>query len=555
MIENIRKYRGIIIFALVLVGIALVIGFQNDLVGRSHGQRDLFKISGRAYSDVEYQRLGDGGMQLTSSFAQTGDIDFYQLMIGLTSGTLSQKDFPVKFFISRMVLRDAKESFGIHPGEQEISDYIRKMRFFMGPDQKFSEEKYQTFVDKSIGRLGLTEHDLRELISDLLTYKKINSIVGSGLSVNRDIAARSLALRNQMVYGHLARIDVDPIEAKIQPTDEEIKTYWENTKDAFRTAPLRKFTYVIVTPDMPKDEAEPEETKKGDSIVDAAATDEAKKKQEAEKAKKAAERAEARRKKQLETDSLVDDFSFQLDEQHGKGFEELIKSNKWEVKTTELFAQATPPKDLDIKLRASSQGGKAADELFRISPTSDPLSSFTQPIAIGENQWLIARLDGQEEARNKTFEEARAEAKDRYIQEKAAEAMKTAANEALEKIKAGITAGKSFADAAKEAGITETKEITKVGSSYRADAATEPRNLFEATSNVDPGGFAEIITESDRAFIVHVTKREVVKEENAALRLETEVNSNTSNNEMAAFIDWMSARIEAAKVEELFKQS
>ena len=81
---------------------------------------------------------------------------------------------------------------------------------------------------------------------------------------------------------------------------------------------------------------------------------------------------------------MVDDFSFELEENEGNGFEELAAENKWEVVTTELFAQSTPPKDLDVDLRASSRGGKAVDELFRIEITSDPVSKISQPIAIGE---------------------------------------------------------------------------------------------------------------------------------------------------------------------------
>ena len=37
MIENIRKYRGLIIFALVLVVIALVFGFKEDLFNSGGG--------------------------------------------------------------------------------------------------------------------------------------------------------------------------------------------------------------------------------------------------------------------------------------------------------------------------------------------------------------------------------------------------------------------------------------------------------------------------------------------------------------------------------------
>jgi hypothetical protein len=556
MIENIRKYKGLIILGLALVIFALVIGIKDDLFRNGGGGRPILKIAGRTYDDKDFQHLGGSAFELTSSLARSGDFALYQFLMGLSAGATTQEDAVEKFFVGRMIIRQAAEEFGIHPGEEEISSYLRGLRAFAGTDQKFSEENYRRFVEKGIGRLGLTEGDLRDLAADILSSQKINAIVGSGLGVSREVVAQNLALDNQQIDGELARLDLDPFEAKIQPTDEEIKKYWETIQDAFTTEPLRKFSYIIATPDIPAEtEAEKDDAK--ESIADAALTDEAKKaaekKKADEKAKKDAERAEARRKKQIEIDSLVDDFTFNLEERKGAGFEELAAKNQWEVKTTELFPRTKAPADLDVSLRSSSRGGKAVDELFRIEPTTDPLSKFSQPIAIGENQWLVARLDGEEKSRPKTYEEAKDEARAQYIAEKAAEAMKTAANEAREKIKTALAAGKSFADAAKEAGITETKAFSKVTSTYTADAATEPKNLFEACRNADPGSIVEPIAEADRTFIVHVAKREVVKDENAATRLDSEVKSRSSQNETIAFTSWMAARTEAAKVEQLYK--
>lgn len=553
MIENIRKFKGLIIFFLALVVFALVIGIKDDLFRGGASGRGILKIAGRTYDDGDFQRLGTGSLELASNFARSGDFGIYQFVMSLSPGATSQDDAAEKFFIGRMILRQAKEEFGVYPSEQEISDHIRKMRAFADKDGKFSEENYRTFVEKRIGHLGMTEADLRELASDVIATEKITAIVGSGLGVNRDIAAQNMALDNQQANGELARLDIDPYEAKIEPTDEEIKKFWETIQDAFTTEPLRKFTYFIATPEMPAD-AEAEKTDEKETIADAALSDEEKKKKEAEKAKKAADLAEARRKKQTELDALVDDFTFKLEEQKGSGFEELVKANKWEVKTTELFSRTKAPKELDVNLRSSSRGGKAVDELFKIETTSDPLSKYSQPIAIGENQWIVARLDGEEKSRAKTFEEAKAEARDKYVTEKAAEALKAAANEALTKIKASIAAGKSFADAAKEAGIAETKTFTKVGSAYRPDTATEPRNLFESVRNTDPGALAEVIIEADRAFIAHVTSREVVKEENADERLTTEVQRRADENKITAFTGWITARTEAAKVEQLYRK-
>ena len=132
--------------------------------------------------------------------------------------------------------------------------------------------------------------------------------------------------------------------------------------------------------------------------------------------------------------------------------------------------------------------------------------------------------------------------------------MKTAANEDITKIKALLAAGKSFAEAAKEVGIPETKTFNSISSSYRPDGASEPKNLFEAARNLDSASLAEPITESDRAFILYVAKREVVKAADATAKIDAELTSRSTENETIAFSSWIAARTEAAKVEQLYKR-
>ncbi|MEO8614711.1 MAG: SurA N-terminal domain-containing protein [Luteolibacter sp.] len=557
MIENIRKYTGLMMVILVILFVSFLFLDSRSVRSGMAGGHAVIKIADRTYSDKEYKTFGSGTFELTSGLAQSGDFGLYQFLMGMSTGATSKEDAGEKFFVGRMILRQAKEEFGVYPGDDEISAYLKSLRAFADKDGKFSQDTYRNYIEKYIGRLGLTENDLRELASDVLASKKINAIVGSGLSVDRDAVAKNLALENQKITGELARMELSPFEEKIQPSEEEIKKYWETIQDAFTTAPLRKFTYVLVSPVLPAESAD-NKADAPESLADATASDEVKKaakaKKDEEKAKRATALAEERRKKQLETDTLVDDFLFKLEEQKGAGFEELAKANQWEVKTTELFAQATPPKEIDVNVRASSRGGKAVDELFKVQVTSDPFSKISEAIAIGENQWLVARMDGEEKSRPKTYEEARAEARAQYISEKGAEAMKTAATEAVTKIKASIASGKTFSEAAKEAGITEIKPFTEIISTSRPDGATEPQNLFASARNIDPGSVADIITESERTFILYVAKREVVKEANAATRLDSEVKARTNENETIAFTSWMNDRIEAAKVEQLYKQ-
>lgn len=552
MIENLRKYTGLTMVILVILFISFL--FLDSSSIRNVGGHAVIKVADRTYNDKEFKTLGSGAYELVTALGSSGNYELFQFRMTLASGAASEEEMPEKFFVGRMILRQAKQEFGVYPGEDEITAYLKSLRAFTGPDGSFNQDAYRNFVEKYIGRLGLTEGDVRDLASDVLASKKINAIIGSGLAVDRAAIAKTMALENQQITGEVARLELSPFEEKIEPKEEEIKAYWENIQDAFKTEPLRKFTYILVAPAAAAETAEADAP---ETIADAAATDEAKKAaekaKEAEKAKRAAALAEERRKKQLEVDTLVDDFLYKLEEQKGAGFEELAKANNWEVKTTELFAENTPPKDLDINLRSSSAGGKAVNELFQIQETSDPFSKISEAIAVGENQWLVARLDAEEKSRAKTYEEARAEARAQYIAEKATEAMKAAANEAITKIKTSMAAGKSFIEAAKEAGVPETKEFTAITSTYRPDGATEPQNLFEAARSVEPGSIADVIVESDRAFILHVAKREVVKQATPAT-LDSEVNQSTTQNEMVAFMSWMSDRVEAAKVEQLYKR-
>jgi len=556
MIEQIQKYKIIITLSIVAVALGFVLGGSSLIRRASGGGTPILKIAGRTYDNIEYQRLGINSFRLASNLLQTGDFGMYQFVIGITPGATNRGDTPEKFFIGRMIVRQAKKEFGVYPSDDEINDHILGMRAFADKDGKFSKESYDRFVAEEMGSLSLIDADLRELISDMLAAKKISAVIGAGLAVNRDIVRQNMKLESQQIDGNLGRLSLDPFEAKIEPTDEQIKAYWEERRDAFMTEELRKFTYFIAAPVMPPDAAtdkpEPPET-----LAEAAASDEAKKaaakQKEEQKKKREAELAETRRQKQTDLDRLVDDFYFELEKQGEKGgsFEELVKANQWEIKTTELFTHSKPPADLDLNLRSSSRGGKVADELFRVELTSNPFSKFSQPTACGENQWIVARLESVEKARPKTFEEAKTEARAQYIHDKGVEAMKTVANEAVTKIKDALTAGTSFADAAKNAGISEVKAFTKVNSAYHADTATEPKNLFEAAGNIDPGTLADPIFEADRAFILHVAKREIVKDPAADSRLDGQISSSASQNENAAFTGWIISRTEAAKVERL----
>lgn len=547
MIENLRKYTGLIIVLFVLVLIGFLFMDASTMRSGGGGGAPYMKVAGRTYTDKEFNQLGASAYQVTQSLAQSGDFQLYTFLFGMAGDAKSQEEAVQNFFAGRMLLRAAKVEFGIYPGEEEIDSFIRKLRAFAGPNGEFSQEQYRNFIEKGIGRLGLTEGDIRELASDVLAQAKLSEIIGAGLSTARDAVAKESAIDGQRIAVDVARIDLDPIKAKIDPTEESIKTYWATVQDAFKTAEKRKFTYLIAKPTIT---AEPAEI----PALAADATEEAKAEYEKAKAAREAVIAENRRKAQLEAGGKADDFLYQLESQKDLTFEKLAETNKWEMKTTELFALTEAPPELKAALRASSTQGTAADELFKMVVTSDPLSKISPAIAIGEDEWLIARLDETEEIRPQTYEEARAEARARLIEEEASSALKKATEEATGKIKDALAGGKAFVDAAKEAGITtETVSLPEVTAGYQGDTNKAPAGLFDAAKYTDPGALTEPVIESDRTFIIHVGKREIVKQEDAETALKASIQRAEDSTRIAAFTSWLAARTEAANVELLAK--
>ena len=550
MIENLRKYTGLIIVLFVLVLIGFVFMDASTMRATRGGGSPYIKIAGRTYTDKEFSHLGVSSYQLTQSLAQSlmqsGDFQLFTFLFSLGGNSNMGSDEAIQeFFANRIILRTAKQEFGIHPGEAEIDSYIRRLPTFTGPDGAFSQEQYREFIEKGIGRLGLTEGDVRELVSDVIGYGKLTEIIGSGMTGNAEIVAKTVALQSQRLSVSVARIDIDPITAKIDPPEDEIKKYWETVQDAFRTPEKRRFSYIIAKPEFP---AEPAEI----PALPADATPEAKAEFDTKTAARTAQIAEDRRAAQLKTDAKVDDFLYELESNKETNFVDLAKKDGWELKSTELFAAAEPPADLKAPLRSSSSQGTAADELFRIKVTSDPFSKISPAIAIGEGDWLIALLEETEESRVQTYAEARAEARARLIADQATAALKKAAEDAAEKIKASLAEGKTFAEAATAAGITnETVSLPEVTQGYQGDTTKVPSSLFASARYTDPGSLSDPIIESDRAFVVLVGKREVVKSDTAAETVKSGVERAAESNKIAAFTSWLNARNEAANIEKV----
>ncbi len=542
MIEHLRKYTGLIIVVVALLFVGLAFFGDNANLGQSNANDPpVLSVDGTSYSYSDLQKGGKSARRLAMELYLT---DLLGATDAFSMGDDAQAD--QRFFVNRQILKQARDQFGVHPSGEEIEESRKTLFTLQGKDGNFDQERYNNVV-KNLGSRGMSEQDLLDLMADNLASRKLAVIIGGGLVADPRIAEAQTATGDQQVSIQLARVALSKFKESLMPTDEELKAAWETTQDKYQTERRVKVSYMIAKPKYP-------EPKKEIPKLPDAVTEEAKKAAEKEAAdKKAVEDAklaEDKRKADNELADLVDTFLQELEASEGKDFEKLATDYNWEFAGTEMFARAAVPPALAIDLRSASNPRPVADLIFDLSFGTEAMSRFTDALPITEGAFLVARLDEEEAARAKTFEEAKEEVRTDFIAKASGEALKKDADEKAAKIREGLAAGKSFTDLAKELEL-EPKAHGPFKSTDKLDGESDVSTLFQTASLVDPGALADPVLQPDGALFIFVEKRELVKDPARAERVATTLRNLAQTQQRQAFSAWLTDRLEATKVEQI----
>lgn len=533
MIENLRKYPGVIIAALVAVFIGFLL-MDSQRFFRQSGANSV-KVGDVTYDINEFQRLGPSSRKL--SF-QLNMRDFSMALVDPNS--TSEDSAEKSFFANRILLQQAGRSFGIEPGEEEIATYLRERSPFADSDptdptkKKFNKENYDSFIKNSLGKSGLSEKDLFNLVKDYLIYEKVAKTVAGSLEVNRDELRKTYQSFRQRITASYATINLSDYASKENPSEEDVKKFWEERKDSFVTENRRKFSYVIASPVYPDDAKEapkPPVAQNGQPAPEPSEAD----KQITEK----------RRRAELKVAADMDDLLTKIDNSSGGEFENAVNAAGWKLLSTDLFTPTTLPNELQSLIpRKTSK--TLSELLFGLKTTFDPLSKFTVSFPVGEADWLIARLDAEEEVRVKTYEEAKEEARKQLIDKNAREALKKAADEMQAKIKEAVKGGKSFADAAKEQNLS-VLTVGPMGNGEAPAGHLHAKEIFTAAQYANPGELTDNVSIETGTLLVICDKREIYKDENFESMIDNGVEYTKTSLRIQAFQAWLSEQSASAK--------
>ncbi len=551
MLETVRKYTGVMFFLLVLLFVGLIFLMEGGIGLDTIGKQIVFKANGRGYSAKEYRRMGENTTRLAKSLAQqnyAAQTDFLQYLQSLQGSSAGSDNSGIRFVVNRKHLQEAAAQYGISASDQEVETYLKEKIFIKQPDGGFDSTAYQTFLNKELPRLGMSLKDMNDTVAEVITFNKIVKLLGAGIEGDRHALQKQVQLQGQQIDLHYIEWNQSNFEGLQSPTAEEIEKFWQENKHNYLSEPQRQISYILQTaetkpvpelPPLPDATDLSEEDKKVRGALEAA--NEAIQKSNAE--------AIAALGNDLET--LWDN----LQASEGVGFEQLAKENEYEVQTSELFTREAAPDFLQQALRSTVDSKSVLDSVFTRKPSEDNLMDAISDVTeLGSSSLLLFKVTKAVDATELSFDQAKGQATLDLQKKLATEAMMAAATSAKEAIQKDITAGKSFAEAAKAQNL-EAKEIKEL--SYYSAAGIEdvdPQKIYEMSSRVNPGELSEIVNQDDskraihRALLSQVTDRRIKENEQAERWIDSMVERNTTDLQRIAFENWLLQRYAQAEV-------
>jgi len=538
MIENIRKYTGLMAVVFVLLGAGFLFTMNNGTSSSAGSGPTILEVYGQSLDRTAYQRMGESTLQISR------ELGLYQY-----SAFLNAQD-STRFVANRIIVQKAFEDMGIYAGEDDVR---KKLQTIFASKGKYDEAAYNLFVEKRLGKHGMTQKDLRAIIAESLCLNQLIEIIGGGLMPSRTATQEQLEAQTQTIT--LAKIvfNRDDFVEKEDPSEEEIKSYWESHQDAFKTDEKRRISYVFLSL--------PEETqKKDDTTKTIAKTDEEKAaekaKQEA-KAKTAIAKSEKRRlaAKAL-TKEITDIYQDIIDSESAKkplDFNAIISARKHTVIKTELFTRSTLPKELTgLTLRGSSNRNRPlGEDIFSTTMSKDAYNCVSDPLPVGDHGWIVFLLDEVVEPVLLDYTAARAKARAKLVSENGTKKVKQAAIDARTAILELMKAGKDFDTAAKEKGLTpiQVGPFSPTGKPPKDEPSA--RKFHELASRLNPGEISKTIDESNRSVFFLVEKRELEDTEANKLQLDFMVQRAQDELKYRTYQSWLNEEFSKAEVKGL----
>lgn len=494
MVNLMRKFQQPLMVFVTVIVIICFAWFYNTNTGR--GDRSDADIAGKVYghtvTGAEFKR-----MARKLSICQMLGLNDLMRSLAYVGSPKSRGELEENYIWNSMVLRHEADALGIAPTEDEIIDAVQKIPAF-STNGVYDSTKYTQFVQNGLTPNGFTTDLLEELMGDSLRLEKIKALLGS---TDKPVVGEIRSIferRNQKTDASVIRLKLEDFKKDVKVTDEDVKKRFEEKKDTLQHPEKRKVKVVAFTP--------PQTTP-----------------------------PLAGKDRVIAMQKLADtasELTVAMAQKDAKLEEVAAKAGATVVETPE-FDASTPPKEIG----SSSAAAEAAFKLTTEDPNSDVVTT--------EGGYYVLQLAGITPAKPMTLDDAKKELTDEIIEERASEALNLKGAELRKKITEAIAAGKTFADAAKEAGATVEAFPTFSQAEPKVDQP-DAQEIMGRASELADGELSEFTPTEKGGLLVHIDKRLPVDEAGFDKEKVMIASSLEGMKKEAAFQQWIKERRVAA---------
>lgn len=286
MLEFIRKNSWIALAAIA----AILIGFLlMDYAGKNVMGGDRFAtVNDTNYSYADQVELGENGLHLLQQLAATcqqrhagiitqldtnkdGQIDDKERnAMGLANETALSRNLEAYAFLeqlaniwagigvgkaetnvmtNRIILRDEAKKYGVYPDKKQTDTFIENLVAFQNGNGAFDADAYMQFIGKKDGNVNKErEAAFHSLVADIIAWNAMQTILVDGLKINEAIESKMLDIDQQAFDLSTARLPLAKYVPSTDPSEEDIKAYWEQNKGKYLSKERRGVTLFTLTP-------------------------------------------------------------------------------------------------------------------------------------------------------------------------------------------------------------------------------------------------------------------------------------------------------------------
>src|SRR5689334_260691 len=208
----------------------------------------IFYAPGRTASNIDPTRNTEVVARVGSATITVADIarirENYAQMFG-NRISLAQLGGNKRFLdglISKQVISQEAARLGLGASDAELAERIRK-QFSDASGNFIGFDRYKESVTGRYGDIEKFENDIR----DEIAQEKLRAFVSASVNVSDAEVEKEYQRRNTSFDVSYVALSTDKLAAKIQPSDDELRAYYDSHKTDYRyLEPQRKIRYLFI---------------------------------------------------------------------------------------------------------------------------------------------------------------------------------------------------------------------------------------------------------------------------------------------------------------------